>query len=194
MYRTAFLLLCLGLLLFPLLVDPAAAQAPQEKRIALVVGDGNYEKTPLATAANDAGLIAQTLQAAGFDVIGARDLDADGLNHSFHDFIEKVQADPANTVAISISPATHPARRRELLHSGRFQDQPRYRHPDRRIADQRLHARTCLHSGQGQHRRAQCGTAAALHRGRQPDCRWPWTMDASPNMLIAFNAAPERSL
>jgi uncharacterized caspase-like protein len=80
---------------------PAGAQQPgQEKRIALVVGDGNYDKAPLATAANDAGLIAQTLQAAGFDVIGARDLDADSLRNSFRDFIEKVQASPADTVAM----------------------------------------------------------------------------------------------
>jgi uncharacterized caspase-like protein len=78
----------------------AAAQQPQEKRVALVVGDGAYAKSPLATAANDAGLIAQTLQAAGFDVIGARDLDADSLRKSFHDFMQKAQADPANTVAV----------------------------------------------------------------------------------------------
>jgi uncharacterized caspase-like protein len=93
-------LLSLGLLAFSHLVDPVAAQAPQEKRVALVVGDGNYEKTPLATAANDAGLIAQTLQAAGFDVIGARDLDADSLRNSLRDFMEKVQASPADTVAM----------------------------------------------------------------------------------------------
>jgi uncharacterized caspase-like protein len=93
--------LSLGFLAFPGLVDRTAAQQPpQEKRIALVVGDGNYEKLPLPTAANDAGLIAQTLQAAGFDVIGARDLDADGLRNSLRDFISKVQADPANTVAM----------------------------------------------------------------------------------------------
>src|SRR5579871_2590693 len=92
-----FLSLCW--LIFPWAVDPALAQQ-QEKRVALVVGDGNYQKTPLPTAANDAGLIAQTLQAAGFDVIGARDLDADGLRNSFREFIEKVQADPANTVAM----------------------------------------------------------------------------------------------
>ena len=47
--------------------NTAAAQAA-EKRIALVVGNAAYAKSPLATAANDAGLIAQTLQAAGFDV------------------------------------------------------------------------------------------------------------------------------
>src|SRR5579871_4728044 len=100
--RTFSLLsLTLGLLLmsaFPGLVGSAAAQQ-QEKRIALVVGNAAYAKAPLATTANDAGLIAQQLQAAGFDVIGARDLDGDTLRKSFHDFLEKAQADPANTVA-----------------------------------------------------------------------------------------------
>jgi uncharacterized caspase-like protein len=99
--KTILFLLFFGLLAFPALVDGAAAQQPpQEKRIALVVGDGNYEKAPIATAANDAGLIAQTLQAAGFDVIGARDLDADGLRNSFRDFLAKVQASPSDTVAM----------------------------------------------------------------------------------------------
>src|SRR5262250_2676075 len=83
-------------------VASAAAQQDQqqEKRIALVVGDGAYDKAPLATAADDAGLIAQTLQAAGFDVIGARDLDADSLRKSFRDFMQKAQASPSDTVAM----------------------------------------------------------------------------------------------
>src|ERR1700761_1959414 len=102
--KVSFLTLSL-LLLFalPAWNNPVAAQQPaqpQEKRVALVVGDGAYAKSPLATAANDAGLIAQTLQAAGFDVIGARDLDADSLRKSFQDFVQKAQADPANTVAV----------------------------------------------------------------------------------------------
>jgi len=99
--KTSFLTRSLLLLLAVLSWNGmVSAQQPQEKRVALVVGDGAYAKSPLATAANDAGLIAQTLQAAGFDVIGARDLDADSLRKSFHDFMEKVQADPANTVAV----------------------------------------------------------------------------------------------
>ncbi|MBR0717774.1 caspase domain-containing protein [Bradyrhizobium liaoningense] len=80
------------------LVAPASAQ--QEKRIALVVGNGAYAKSPLATAANDAGLIAQTLQAAGFDVVGARDLDGDTLRKSFRDFIQKAQTSGPGTVAM----------------------------------------------------------------------------------------------
>src|SRR5258705_13826087 len=65
----------------------SASAQQQEKRIALVVGNGAYAKSPLATAANDAGLIAQTLQAAGFDVIGARDLAGDPLRPTFRRFI-----------------------------------------------------------------------------------------------------------
>src|SRR5215208_5543091 len=80
-------------------LNPAAAQAP-EKRIALVIGNAAYAKSPLATAANDAGLIAQTLQAAGFDVIGARDLDGDTLRKSFRDFINKAEASGPDTVAM----------------------------------------------------------------------------------------------
>ncbi|MFS8049738.1 caspase family protein, partial [Rhizobium sp. BR 314] len=60
-------------------VSPAQAQGSPEKRIAFVVGNAAYKAGALATPANDAGLIAQTLQAAGFDVIGARDLDQNGL-------------------------------------------------------------------------------------------------------------------
>src|ERR1700732_726550 len=75
--------------------DAAAA----EKRIALVVGNANYQAGALPTPANDAGLIAQTLQAAGFDVVGVRDLDQDSLRRTFRDFIAKVSASGTDTVA-----------------------------------------------------------------------------------------------
>ena len=77
---------------------PAAAQT--EKRIALVVGNGAYQQGALATAANDGGLIAQTLQAAGFDVVGARDLDGDTLRHTLRDFIQKATSSGPDTVAV----------------------------------------------------------------------------------------------
>src|SRR5882724_8930661 len=91
--------LCLMLLSGLPTLRTAAAQQP-EKRIALVVGDGAYAKSPLATSANDAGLIAQTLQAAGFDVVGARDLDGETLRRSFRDFIQKAEASGPGTVAM----------------------------------------------------------------------------------------------
>ena len=98
--RVSIFSLCLALFFgFAGMLSSVAAQ-PQEKRIALVVGDGAYAKSPLATAANDAGLIAQTLQAAGFDVVGARDLDGDTLRRSFRDFIQKAEASGPDTVAM----------------------------------------------------------------------------------------------
>src|SRR6267154_1894191 len=79
---------------------PAGA-APTEKRMALVIGNAAYQAGPLATPANDAGLIAQTLQAAGFDVVGARDLDEDSLRHAFRDFVDNAsKAGPETVVAV----------------------------------------------------------------------------------------------
>src|SRR5712672_383427 len=78
---------------------PSAGAAPTEKRMALVIGNAAYVGGALATPANDAGLIAQTLQAAGFDVVGARDLDQDSLRRAFRDFVEKATASGPGTVA-----------------------------------------------------------------------------------------------
>ena len=79
----------------------SAAGAPMEKRMALVIGNSAYQAGPLATPANDAGLIAQTLQAAGFDVVGARDLDEDSLRHAFRDFVDNAsKAGPDTVVAV----------------------------------------------------------------------------------------------
>ena len=76
----------------------AHAQAA-ERRIALVVGNANYQTGALPTPANDAGLVAQTLQAAGFDVTGARDLDQDSMRRAFRDFIDKASASGPDAVA-----------------------------------------------------------------------------------------------
>ena len=78
--------------------QPAQAQS-SEKRIALVIGNGAYPEGALATPANDAGLIAQTLQAAGFDVTGARDLDTATLRSTFREFLDKAAASGPETVA-----------------------------------------------------------------------------------------------
>src|SRR5512144_2899561 len=88
---TAFALLSIAL------VVPSTAHA--ETRVALVVGNAAYQAGALQTAANDAGLIAQTLQASGFDVVGARDLDQDSLRRAFRDFLEKASASGPDTVA-----------------------------------------------------------------------------------------------
>jgi uncharacterized caspase-like protein len=77
----------------------APSWAETEKRIAFVVGNAAYPAGELATSTNDAGLIAQTLQAAGFDVSGARDLDGESLRAAFRDFLEKAQESGPETVA-----------------------------------------------------------------------------------------------
>jgi len=83
-----------------ILVAPSVSAAQSERRIALVIGNAAYQQGALPTSANDAGLIAQTLQAAGFDVVGARDLDGDTLRHTLRDFIQKAAASGPNTVAM----------------------------------------------------------------------------------------------
>ena len=80
-------------------VTSASAAEKAEKRIAFVVGNESYAAGALPTAANDAGLIAQTLQAAGFEVVGARDLDSETLRQSYADFLKKVTDAGPDTVA-----------------------------------------------------------------------------------------------
>jgi uncharacterized caspase-like protein len=75
---------------------PAGAQAPErqapERRFALVIGNSEYKAGRHPTAANDAGLVAETLRTAGFDVAGARDLDQETLRRSVREFLDKVSA------------------------------------------------------------------------------------------------------
>ena len=94
-----FLILAIWAMQFGALLAVQGPAFAAEKRIALVVGNAAYEQKPLETPANDAGLVAQTLQAAGFDVTGARDLDEDSLRHAFRDFGEKAAAAGPDTVA-----------------------------------------------------------------------------------------------
>src|SRR3989440_9393658 len=96
--RRIFLLVIGALALAGLRTGSADAQQA-EARIALVIGNASYQAGPLATTANDAGLVAQTLQAAGFDVVGARDLDQDSLRRAFRDFHQKATGAGPDTVA-----------------------------------------------------------------------------------------------
>src|SRR3954462_1365783 len=97
MARICNLVAALGFLALAVVGVPGSAQA--EKRIALVVGNAGYQAGALNTPANDAGLIAQTLQAAGLDVVGARDLDQDSMRHAFRDFLDKATSAGTDTVA-----------------------------------------------------------------------------------------------
>src|SRR5215469_11824948 len=88
------LVACLALALGP---RPSAAA---EQRFALVVGNSQYKTGTLATPANDAGLVADALQAAGFTVTGARDLDQATLRESFREFLGQVAAAGPDAVAL----------------------------------------------------------------------------------------------
>ena len=79
--------------------QPAPATAQTQARFAFVIGNDDYEGAPLKTAANDAGLIAETLRSTGFDITGARNLDQDTLRASFREFVRKVEAAGPNSVS-----------------------------------------------------------------------------------------------
>ena len=71
-----------------------------ETRFALVIGNDEYQAARLATPANDAGLVADALQAAGFTVTGARNLDQATLRESFREFLGQVSAAGPDAVAL----------------------------------------------------------------------------------------------
>lgn len=79
---------------------PAALQGP-EQRVALVIGNSNYQNAPqLANPDNDARSMAQFLNSAGFEVISATDLGQNDMLRVVQDFSAKVSARGPNTVAM----------------------------------------------------------------------------------------------
>ncbi len=84
-------------------VAPAAPMALQgpEQRVALVIGNSNYQHAPqLANPDNDAQSMAQFLNSAGFEVISATDLTQNDMLKVVQDFSAKVAARGPNTVAM----------------------------------------------------------------------------------------------
>ncbi len=176
--------------LIPLaLASPARAEA--EKRIAFVVGEAAYPAGPLATPANDAGLIAQTLQAAGFDVAGARDLDGEALRAAFRDFLDKAQASGPDTVAfvylsgygaqldgenyfapVDAKIAAAPDVAVEALRVSDY---------TKRLAGLRLKASFVV---------LDAARSSPFAKSGEPLAGGLALADAEPDMLIAFNAAP----
>jgi len=87
------------LVILALTLGQHASQAA-EQRFALVIGNDEYRAAKLATSANDAGLLADALQSAGFTVTGARNLDQATLRESFREFIGQVSAAGPDAVAL----------------------------------------------------------------------------------------------
>ena len=79
----------------------AALRGSAEQRIALVIGNSNYQNAPqLANPDNDAQSMAQFLNSAGFEVIAATDLTQNDMISVVQDFSAKVSARGPNTVAM----------------------------------------------------------------------------------------------
>jgi len=80
----------------------ALMSAQAEDKIALVVGNSAYEKTgwQLANAANDAQLIASTLEDIGFDVTLVTDADEDEMEDAFAAHGAKLKTAGADAVGV----------------------------------------------------------------------------------------------
>ena len=62
------------------------------QRVALVVGNSDYALiSPLATPANDAALMAETLRAVGFDVVEAQNADQLTIKRAIRDFGKRLR-------------------------------------------------------------------------------------------------------
>jgi hypothetical protein len=74
---------------------------PAEQRVALVIGNSNYETAPkLANPGNDAQSMAQLLNSAGFEVTQATDLARSDMVRVVQDFSAKVAERGPRTVAM----------------------------------------------------------------------------------------------
>ncbi|AZO09230.1 peptidase C14 caspase catalytic subunit p20 [Mesorhizobium sp. M3A.F.Ca.ET.080.04.2.1] len=178
--------------LIVLAVAPATTALGQEqKRLAFVIGNAAYSPGELVTPANDAGLIAQTLQAAGFDVVGARDVDQESLRGAFRDFLTKVsEAGPDAVVFIFLA--------------GRgvqFEGENYFLPVDAKIANPADVPIQAVRISDLTRPLAALPTKVnivvldaarpnALPRTNQPLAGGLALVDPDPNMLIAFNAAP----
>jgi uncharacterized caspase-like protein len=91
---------CFWLVVLAVLLVGEHSGLAQEARFALVIGNDQYPAAALATPANDAGLVADALGAAGFTVTGARNLDQAALRETFREFIGQVAAAGPNAVAV----------------------------------------------------------------------------------------------
>ncbi|MGI9507916.1 MAG: caspase family protein [Geminicoccaceae bacterium] len=83
------------LLVIPMLLISAfaaMADAAEEKRVALVIGNNAYtHATPLDNSRNDAEAIAEALVRLDFDTVSSLDLDQHGMQTALRDFEERIK-------------------------------------------------------------------------------------------------------
>lgn len=80
------------LLAFALMINLLAPSAFAETRVALVIGNASYATNRLKNPRNDAGLMARTLAATGFEVMTVMDGTADDMRRAISDFGAKLQS------------------------------------------------------------------------------------------------------
>jgi uncharacterized caspase-like protein len=167
------------------------ALAQGEKRLAFVIGNASYPSGELATPANDAGLIAQTLQAAGFDVVGARDVDQESLRGSFRDFLGKVSAAGPDAVVFVYLAG----------HGVQFEGENYFVPVDAQISNAADVPIAAVRVSDLTKPLAALPTKVSIivldaarqnsfAQSKQPLAGGLALVDPDPNMLIAFNAAP----
>src|SRR5262245_18965596 len=78
----------------------SAGDASAEKRVALIIGNSNYENVArLANPANDAALMAETVRSAGFDKVDLRrDLKIADMRRALREFVDSAQEADAAVV------------------------------------------------------------------------------------------------
>ena len=82
-------------LLFGGVITAAAAQT----NVALVIGNGRYQSAqPLHTTIADAAAVAETLRAAGYDVIAVNDVRQADIGTAMRSFLDKLAAAGSNAV------------------------------------------------------------------------------------------------
>jgi type VI secretion system VasD/TssJ family lipoprotein len=70
----------------------------RSRRVALVIGNGQYAQAPLANPENDARLIASTLKALGFEVDARYNLKASEFRRALRDFGRTMEDDDSSSV------------------------------------------------------------------------------------------------
>jgi hypothetical protein len=73
----------------PVVVNPPVVSG-SEKRLALLVGNGNYGNAPLQNPLNDVNAMANSLKRLGFTVIKYQDLDRNAMLRAFDEFGSKL--------------------------------------------------------------------------------------------------------
>jgi uncharacterized caspase-like protein len=92
-------LLLLACVVFFLNYGQSAALA--QTRVALVIGNGNYQFAPgLKNTVNDAKIVGQALKSAGFEVATATDVNRAQLDKALREFLSRVAAKGKEAIAL----------------------------------------------------------------------------------------------